>query len=470
MNSTDEQPFGGGSFPVSRMGVPVTRVGFLAVGDEIVSRRIREGNGDVLASCLPPHAELHAIALVPDETSTLVGALHFLRESGCHFIVVSGGLGPTEDDRTREALSAFLQVPLDWSDAAWANVVRFFSQSGRTVDGVPVINRRQAYLPRGSQPLENLWGTACGILVDNPGTPCVVCLPGVPREFRSMLREVLPARLSALSSLNQEVVPVSEGPAEFCCQLFGLGESAFETVFWERVVDRASLEHYSICARHGLLEVKFRCLPEIGTQALWQRFLECFGDRLVSRSLEPLVAQLFQSCRARGFRIGLVESCTGGALAHQMTALPGASVILSGALVTYDRSVKVGLLNLDPDSVAGAGVYAPATAAELARKGRERLGCDWVLSTTGVAGPGPDPSSVEEGVLRVGLAFGHSEESVSAVREALMKMFPERVTGWGRELAVDVKIRPCGDKEEMIQRMCQAAWACLLLALQAARM
>lgn len=467
LNGTDERQFVSGSSDVQRPGVPVTRVGFLAVGDEIVSRRIRECNGGVLASCLPHHAQLHAIAIVPDTTSTLVAALHFLSESGCQFIVVSGGLGPTEDDRTREALSAFLHVPLDWSDAAWANVVRFFAESGRTLDAVPNVNRRQAYLPRGSKVLTNRWGTACGILVDNLGAPCVVCLPGVPREFRFMLEQVLTAFFPAPAPSSQEAVQSSGGSVEFCCQLFGLGESAFESQLWERVIDRGSLEQYSICARHGLLEVKFRSLPGSDPQTLWARFLGCFGARLISQSLEPLVAQVFQYCQERGLHIGLVESCTGGALAHQVTALPGASAVLKGALVAYDRSVKVGLLNLEPDSVAAAGVYAPMTAAALARQGRESLGCDWVLSTTGVAGPGPDVLGVEEGVLRLGLASPHGGDSVTFMREALLKMFPGRVTIWGGEIAVDVKIRSCGDKEEMIQRMCQAAWVSLLLALQA---
>jgi nicotinamide-nucleotide amidase len=449
----------------SQIAYKASRVGFLAIGDEIVSARIRETNSSLLARLLPGTATLEGVCLVPDDPQTILGGLRFLNELGCTVIVTSGGLGPTADDQTRAALAAFLGVSLEWSEEAWANVERAYVRSGNAQTVIPEANRRQGYLPYGTRALDNPWGTACGMLVENPLVPRIVCLPGVPREFSLMLSGLL--NLGTLGLAGNEVG--AQTPSnEFSCQLFGLGESAFESDLWAHVISREVLEHYSICARSGLLEVRLRFQNPNDFQPFLTHFLHCFGDRLISRSLDPLPAQILQICRARGLKLGLVESCTGGALAHQLSRIPGASAVLEGALVTYDRAAKARLLGLEPSGLVAEGVYAMETAGAMATAGLDRLACDWVVSTTGVAGPGPDSAGVGEGVVRVACACRPEHAANLLVcADALKKMFRSSVQSVANAVVVDVKLRPSGDKEDMILRMCQAAWVILMLGLQA---
>lgn len=297
-------------------------------------------------------------------------------------VFVTGGLGPTTDDITRDIAAELLCRPLRNDPAVMSSIERFFAGHGITLTERVA---RQAQVPEGAQVLENRHGTAPGLYLECPAGKLtgqrvghLFLLPGPPRELQPMFNE------AALPILAR-IAPRSGTSFGRTFHLLGLGESNVEALVGERLLAIPGLE-LGYCARPG--EVDIRC---IGTQpvldAAEEIVVKTFGDRIASRDGRLLEEVIVEALANRSQTIATSESCTGGALANRFTDVSGASAVFLAGFVTYSNEAKTRDLGVDPILIETHGAVSSEVAAAMAEGALRRTDSDWALSTTGIAGP-----------------------------------------------------------------------------------
>jgi nicotinamide-nucleotide amidase len=371
----------------------------LATGDEIRTGTLVDSNTAHISEHLTAigiHVRRHHCC--GDDQTDLVAVLKEIAARS-EICVVTGGLGPTSDDRSAAAAAEAAGVPLAVDPAALEVVERFFRKAGRSLTAS---NRKQAELPLGAEFLDNPVGTAPGftLAIDD----CrFFFLPGVPYEMKRMLAEQVLPRLQALRG--------DDGHCYLTRTLttFGLPES--------QVGDAVAAveKHFpdialGLRAKFPVIQVK---LYGSGTD---RRGLEAqlakgedwvadqLGSYLVSREGESLEAVVGRLLRHRRATMAVAESCTGGLLAHRLTNVPGSSDYFLLSAVTYANSAKETVLGVDADTLADQGAVSEATAREMAAGVRLRSGADYGLATTGIAGPTGGSDAKPVGTVWIGLA------------------------------------------------------------------
>jgi len=319
-------------------------------------------------------------------------------------VIVTGGLGPTSDDRTRDLIAQLLGRTLHEDAAVLANIERFFTARRRPL---PAGTRVQAMVPEGATVLMNEHGTAPGLVLEAPAPSpsdrprLLVMLPGPPRELHPMFsRQVVP--------IVQSHLPL---PQTFVCRTLkttGLGESLVE----ERVAGPlASLVadglELGYCARVGEVDLRLvargaRAKEQVAEAEQITRTL--LGDLVYGVDDDPLEAVLVRSLTERRQTVALAESCTGGAIAHRLTNVPGASVVFLAGFVTYSNEAKEKFLGVQAATLAAHGAVSEAVAREMAGGARERAGTDYAISVTGIAGPGGGTAEKPVGTVWMAVA------------------------------------------------------------------
>jgi nicotinamide-nucleotide amidase len=297
-------------------------------------------------------------------------------------VVTTGGLGPTVDDLTKEAVCDALGLEMELYEPALRQMEAMFASAGRPMREN---NRKQAELPRGSRPLENPNGTAPGFIAFASDGKFVASTPGVPREMKPMLVEqivpFLRERFACDAAIYTRIL-----------HTIGIGESEID----HRIAD---LFRTSENPKIAVLAHDFRADVKIMTKAAspesaeamilpLQRELERRLDGYVfGRDAETPASAVLTLLRSRGLSLAVAESVTGGRIAAALTSVPGASQSFVGDIVAYANAVKVNQLGVDAVSIERAGAVSEAVAREMARGVRLRLNSDVALATTGVAGP-----------------------------------------------------------------------------------
>lgn len=374
------------------------RVELVTVGTELLLGQIVDTNAATLAARLTQVGlDCYYISTVGDNWTRLAEVLaQALGRSDV--VIASGGLGPTQDDVTREVAAAVLGLPLEERPELWEQIQAYFRQTGREA---PAANRKQAYLPRGAEAIPNPVGTAPGIWVEKNGK-ILICVPGVPREMERMLDETILPRLAKLAPQ-----PLYSRVLRFT----GLGESHLEAALEDliRAQGRVTVAPYA-SAGEVKLRLSVRAASEEEAQALLdpveQAILDRVGRYCFSRSNEPLEVVVGRLLLERGFTLGVAESCTGGLIGHRVTSVPGSSAYFLGSLVTYANSAKEQILGVPPEVLKRYGAVSRETAAAMARGVRERLGADCGLAVTGIAGPGGATPTKPVGLVYVAAAVG----------------------------------------------------------------
>ena len=354
--------------------------GILAVGTELLSTDRLDTNSLRLAELLERHgAELVRKSVVGDDEQRIA------REIGSHLaesdlVLVGGGLGPTADDVTREACALALGRELVESAAAWAMIERRFAAFGR----VPSANnRRQAWLVEGAVMLVNRNGTAPGQRLDLDGRTLFL-LPGVPQELHAMLEEHLepwlaerlPAGAVERRTLRVALHPESEVDRRLAPAYDELGRR------WITVLAAPGEVRIRLTATGSPRERGERLA------AMVARVRELVGDSLYGEgdgtTLEQVVEEALVS---RGATVATAESCTGGLLAERITRVAGSSRVFPGGVVTYSNAQKVAMLGVEPTLLATHGAVSEEVARAMAAGVRLRLGADYGVAITGIAGP-----------------------------------------------------------------------------------
>jgi competence/damage-inducible protein CinA-like protein len=376
------------------------RAVLVVTGSELVRGDRTDRNGPFLArELLRLGLEPARIEIVGDREEELEAALR----EGMHadLCVVSGGLGPTHDDRTVElvarAAGVELHVDEELHDEIGAVSRAFAERTGRPYADFEHGVRKQAMIPAGAVQL-GLAGTAPGLVLQTAGAVFIV-LPGPPAELQRLWPRAL--ETDAVRSVLARARPLGRRYLRF----FGASESAVAKALDAAGGDGDGVEA-TICARD--FEIHFDLLVEPGGEQradeLEGRLRESLGRYLFADSERSVAELVLEACRARGLTLVTAESCTGGMIAERLTAIPGASDAFAGCVVAYSNDVKTRELGVGEDLLAAHGAVSAEVAAAMARGARERLGADVAVAATGVAGPGG--GSVDK---PVGLVYLHVE-------------------------------------------------------------
>ena len=370
----------------------------LCIGTELLLGNITNGNARWIAEQLAalgiPH---HRQLVLGDNRERLIAELRAAPER-CSVLITTGGLGPTPDDLTTEAIAAAFDAPLVEHPQVWADIQAKLSARGRTCSPS---NRRQALIPQGAQLLPNPTGTAPGVIWSPRPGFTVLTFPGVPSEMRAMWQATAAPWLRD-SGLAAGVF------ASRMLQFWGVSESALA----EQMADLLQQSNPTVAPYAGAGEVKLRITARAETAELAEQLLKpveaeirartgvsCFGS-----DGDSLAAVVLESLRERGQTLAVAESCTGGGLGAALAAVPGASDVFLGGVIAYANSVKQGLLGVPADLLEAHGAVSDPVACAMAEGARRCTGSDWALAITGVAGPGGGSAEKPVGLVHLAVA------------------------------------------------------------------
>jgi len=323
------------------------------------------------------------IAIVGDDPDELEAALRDGFEADV--CLVSGGLGPTHDDRTIELVArvAGRELRVDPAlEAEIEQISRCFADRMRRpyADFAPGV-RKQATLPEGAISL-GVAGTAPGVVLDT-GTTVVVVLPGPPGELQRLWTRAVD------SGPLQRVLAGTTRPERRVLRFYGVSESAVAKALADAGGDGSGVE-VTICARDFEIHVDLIVEPgaEARADALEAAFVGPIAEYLFGRDERSVQELVLELCRAQRLTLGTAESCTGGLVAGRLTSVVGSSDVFQGGIVAYDNDIKERLLGVRGDVLAAHGAVSAEVAAAMANGARQRLGVDVAVSVTGTAGPG----------------------------------------------------------------------------------
>jgi len=367
------------------------RIGVINIGDELLGGKILNTNQFDLSRILSPLGHAVAFSLVVgDEVSEIGRALDLATgphaPSPADLLILTGGLGPTRDDLTRQAVAAWLGRPLRESPEAVAWLEEFLaglpSSAGRPTPTLAEGQRNQAFVPTETRPLRNPAGTACGFVFDARGIPAY-SFPGVPAELDAMVRlHVVPGLAGDAVLLEKKAW--TWGWSE------GAQRKAFSALAWPPDFRFSSLPQ----ERGVRLGLSVLCAPSerdrrsAELEAAWASMLAAIPpEALVDAGGLSLPEAVVTALKAKGATLAVAESCTGGGLGFLVTETSGSSDVFRVGYITYSNQAKIDLLGVDPGILSAHGAVSEATALAMARGCRDRSGADFAAAITGVAGP-----------------------------------------------------------------------------------
>ena len=376
----------------------------LCIGTELLLGNITNGNARWIAEQLAalgiPH---HRQTVVGDNRERLIAAV---REAAgrCRLLITTGGLGPTPDDLTTEAIAAAFGAPLVEHPEVWADIQAKITARGRAV---APSNRRQAQLPLGAAVLPNPAGTAPGMVWTPPAGAgiqpgfTVLTFPGVPSEMRAMWQA------TADPWLRQN--GLAEGLfASRMLRFWGVGESALA----EQVADLLASENPTVAPYAGAGEVKLRItaratnLPaaEALLQPVEQELRQRTRDACFGSDADSLASVVLALLRQRGQTLAVAESCTGGGIGAALAAVPGASDGFLGGVIAYANAVKQTVLGVPAELLERHGAVSDVVALAMAQGARQLTGATWAIAVTGIAGPGGGTAEKPVGLVHIAIA------------------------------------------------------------------
>jgi nicotinamide-nucleotide amidase len=377
------------------------RIGVINIGDELLGGKILNTNQFDLSRLVSPLGHDVAFSLVVHDDEATIGRALDLA-TGPHapepvgLLILTGGLGPTRDDLTRQAVATWLEQGLSESRDALAWLCDFI---GRAESDLPAGQRNQTVIPSGSRPLRNPAGTACGFAFAARGIPAYA-FPGVPAELDAMFR--------------LHVLPDLAGDAILCekkAWTWGWSEGAQREAF-AGIALPAGFRFSSLPQERGVhLGLSVLCSSaerERRTAELettWSALLAAIPpESLVDAGGLALPEAVVSALKAKGASVSVAESCTGGALGFLITETSGSSDVFRQGYLTYSNQAKTDLLGVDSGILSAHGAVSEATALAMARGCLERSGADFAAAITGVAGPTGGTPEKPVGTVWIGVA------------------------------------------------------------------
>ncbi len=370
----------------------------IAVGTELLLGNIANTDAQMVSeglSTLGVNVYYHTV--VGDNPERLKEAIEIARKRA-DVIITTGGLGPTCDDLTKQTLAEVFGKKLVLHEPTAERIKAYFT---KRLPGAKFTenNLQQAMLPEDCEILQNDWGTAPGVAFEADGVH-VIMLPGPPGECTPMFHHRAVPYLQKLS----DGMIVSRS-----LRIFGSGESAVEALLRDRMNE---LQNPTLAPYAKVGEVELRITAKADTEEEARRLIApvedevrgILGDIVYGADVKSLEAAVLPLLEEKGLTLGTAESCTGGLIAKRMTDLPGSSKVFAGGVVSYTNAVKQSLLGVPEAVLKEKGAVSEEVARAMAEGARKSLGCDLAVSSTGVAGPGPDGDGNPEGLVYLALA------------------------------------------------------------------
>jgi len=405
------------------------KVQLLLTGNELMTGDIVDSNSAMIAEQLKELGlEITRKVTVADDLAMLTNEINQLAAQ-TDILIINGGLGPTVDDLTAQALANATQVELTEHIQALAHITSWCKKRGAPLNKP---NLKQAILPQGCDIIPNSQGSAVGFKVSHLGCD-IYCTPGVPRELKTMLAEQIKPDIA-------ENIPDSLITDVTRLQVFGLGESTLQKMVDDQLPDWPEDIDLGFRAGMPLLEVKLTTNNQQSHQDKehWQQKLtQVLGDHVIAQ-IESKPLSLAQHVLSRliekGLTITTAESCTGGLIASMLTREAGASQAFEAGFVTYSNAMKTKLLNVPDSLIAEHGAVSEATVLAMAKGALSHSGANFAIAVSGIAGP--DGGSKEKPVGTVWLAWGTNNnlKSVCLLMPLPRSYFQKYVASIGLDL------------------------------------
>jgi nicotinamide-nucleotide amidase len=378
------------------------KASILTIGDEILIGQIIDTNSAWMGEYLNTFGiDVHAIYSVQDTLPSIIEGLNTATQNS-ELVLITGGLGPTKDDLTCEALAAYFNVELEFQHELWERIQGLFRDRGREPTD---LHKQQCFLPANATLLPNKMGTAPGMLFEQNGKK-FISMPGVPYEMKYIM-------MTHVSPMLQEATPVYIYHKTILTA--GKGESFISKQIQD--IEESLPEHIKLAYLPNLSRVRVRLSSKTSSFSVDQnaevdQFVHSITERLGSLVYGydevPFEKVLGQLCLEKGLRIASAESCTGGLIANQLVSVPGSSAYYTGSIVAYSYELKNSLLGVSQDLLDAKGAVSEEVVLAMLEGLFDQTNADVGIAVSGIAGPGG--GTVTKPVGTVWIAVGNKDK------------------------------------------------------------
>jgi len=382
----------------------------ISIGNELLSGQTVDTNASWLSE------NLFSIGIpvvsgytIGDDINRIKNALE-MSLSDAEMVFITGGLGPTEDDLTRDALAKTLNVELQLDEASLKQISEFFKKRARKMSETNTI---QAYIPQGAEPIRNALGTAPGIRAESKGK-LVFAMPGVPAEMKKMfLDSILPDVKNIIKKSRQLSYAVKK------LKCFGAGESNIAELIGDYMKRGRnplinSTVYHGIITLHIIGSAKNKKTAQELVKDDQNKLRGILKEYIFGTDEQTLAEVVAEKLTAQNKTLATAESCTGGLLAKLLTDIPGASAYFTGGWITYSDKAKTEQLSVPPELIERFGAVSEEVAEEMATQAAKKAKADYAIGITGIAGPNGGTEQKPVGLVYI---------SVSAQNQCDVKRF-----------------------------------------------
>jgi nicotinamide-nucleotide amidase len=370
----------------------------ICIGTELLLGEILNSNAQYLAQQLASLGISHFYQTVVGDNPERIHRVLAIAAGRSNLIITTGGLGPTPDDLTTEAIASFFDSPLIEHPQIWTEIQARYAHTGKQI---PENNRKQALLPQGADILPNLVGTAPGMIWEPQPNLLILTFPGVPSELYSMWQNTAIATIQAKGW-------VKEIFHSRVLLYWGISESALA----EKVNHLFALKNPTVAPYANYGQARLRITAKAETKSEAEKLIapieaeirqitgeDCYGtdDQTLASVVADLLIQNNQT-------LAIAESCTGGWLGQMLTSVPGSSSFFLGGVISYSNQLKMQMLGVSAQDLENHGAVSEAVAIQMALGVKQLTGSDWGISITGVAGPGGGTLEKPVGLVYIAIA------------------------------------------------------------------
>jgi len=369
-------------------------VEIISIGDELLDGSVQERNANFISNKLKKYNIIpHHISIVGDNIIKILNLIKTAKKRS-DIIFITGGLGPTGDDITRNAVSKAFDIELEFHEDIKKRIEKRLREFH--VDHTDN-NNQQAMIPKGAKVLPNERGTAPGFIINKDNTTCI-CMPGVPDEMKPMFKKQV---ISFLDLANKEIYKE---------ELFfkGIGEAQLEDKIYSSVkIPEDIYLSFVVKKTHILVKVNGK------DKKLVQDTTDKIKDKLGQNIFKDLnlIETIYNIMKNNKLTLSTAESCTGGLLGNRITNLSGSSIYYLGGIVAYSNELKINMLNIDKEIIEIKGAVSSETAESMADNIKEITGSDYGIGITGIAGPTGGTKAKPVGLVYIGVS-GKNETKV----------------------------------------------------------
>jgi len=370
----------------------------ISIGTEILLGDIVDTNSKYIAEHLKDLGyDIHYMTAVGDNQKRVINVLKRAIERS-DLVITTGGLGPTEDDLTRQAIAKATDKNLYQDENLLNSIKEYFDQKNYNMTKN---NYSQAFLPEGAKVIKNNWGTAPGILLKDSDY-MIISLPGVPSEMKKMFSNYI---LKELQKYSEKTI------LSKTLHFFDIGESTLETKL-KNILENQTNPTLALLAGEG--EVKLRITAK-GENKNKLKDMISKKEKLIRKKVgkyiygvnnTDLAKEIYNILLKRKLTISLAESCTGGLISHRLTQIPGSSKVFKGSYVVYSNEAKINLLDIDREIIKKQGAVSKKTALMMAKNIKDKFGTNIGIGVTGIAGPGGGTADKPVGLVYIGISYG----------------------------------------------------------------